>query len=250
MEKYADEPVAFEKGDRKGIIGVLMQQMMAKTFEAPKSAWPKLLGTTLGSLQKKHLLLYFKDAKAQKAIEGINFAGRVYEYDGDYININESNFGGAKSNLYIQQKVKQVVQKGKDNEINKKVTIEYKYPREMDNCSLERKGGLCLAGIYRDWIRIYVPKGSKLIKATGTEEAFVQTEDLGKTVFQGFFTVRPTGTAKIEVEYTVPLKIDGQYKLLIQKQPGNPGHSYEIEAFGKKQKSFPLDSDKELIIKI
>src|SRR3989338_11084663 len=47
LEKFADQPVAYEKGSRKGIIGVLMQQMMDKAFNAPKSTWPNLLGTTI-----------------------------------------------------------------------------------------------------------------------------------------------------------------------------------------------------------
>ena len=58
------------------------------------------------------------------------------------------------------------------------------------------------------------------------------------------------GTAKIELEYITPIQVEGQYKLLIQKQPGVAGHTYEIEAFGKKQKAFPLTTDKELIVKI
>lgn len=250
LERYADEPTAFEKSDRKGIIGVLMQQMMTKTFEAPKSKWPNLLGTVLTALNQKDLLLYFHDQSVQQAVEKVNFAGRVYQYDGDYFLINEANFAGAKSNLYIQETVKQVIKKDKDNKLDKKVTIEYKYPRRGDDCGLERKGGLCLAGIYRDWIRIYVPKGSTLIKSSGTEIRLTASQDLDKTVFEGFFTIRPEGTAKIELEYTVPIKVQDQYKLLIQKQPGTPGHTYEIEAFGKKQKGFPLDRDKELIIKL
>lgn len=250
LEKFADEPTHYEKGERKGIIGVLMKQMMDMAFSAPKSSWPNLLGKTIDSLREKHLLLYFRDPELQAAAEKINFAGRIYEYDGDYLYINEANFAGAKSNLYISEKVKQFIKKDKDGGFAKKVTIEYKYPRKGDDCGLERKGGLCLAGIYRDFIRIYVPKGSKLVKSSGTEVQITQGEDLNKTVFEGFFTVRPEGTAKVELEYTVPIKVSGEYKLLIQKQPGTMGNTYEIEAFGKKQRAFPLNTDKELIIKL
>lgn len=248
LERYADEPVAYEKGSRKDIIGVLMQQMMTKAFNAPKSTWPNLLGATINSLRQKEMLLYFKDSQLQSAVERLNFAGRLHQYEGDYIHINEANFAGAKSNLYIQQKVKQVIKKDKGDKITKKVTIEYKYPRKMDNCSLERIGGLCLAGIYRDWLRIYVPKGSQIIKTDGAQ--FATSEEYDKTVFDTFFELRPEGALKIEIEYTVPVKADSEYKLLIQKQPGVRGHTYEIEAFGKKQKAFPLETDKELIVKI
>jgi len=250
LEKFADQPVAYEKGSRKDIIGILMQQMMDKAFNAPKSTWPNLLGTTIDALRQKHLLLYFKESQHQQAVEKLNFAGRLYQYDGDYFHINETNFAGAKSNLYIQEKVKQTVKKDKDGNLTKTVVIEYKYPRRGDDCSLERKGGLCLAGIYRDWIRIYVPKGSTLVKSQGTEVPITASEEYDKIVFEGFFTLRPEGTAKIELEYTVPIKVTNEYKLLIQKQPGVKGHTYEIDAFGKKQKAFPLETDKELIVKL
>lgn len=248
LERYADQPVAFEKGDRKGIIGVLMQALMDKATNAPKSQWPTLLGSGIQSLREKHLIMYLLDPKNQEAIEKVNFAGRLHQYDGDYLHINETNFAGAKSNLFVQEKVKQTVKYGKDDNLEKKLTIEYKYPRKMDNCSLERQGGLCLAGIYRDWIRIYVPKGSKITKTEGIDLA--ETEDLGKTVLEGFFELRPEGALKFEIEYTSPLKVDGEYKLLIQKQGGVTGHTYEIEAFGKKQRAFRLDTDKELVVKI
>ncbi|OGE11129.1 hypothetical protein A3A60_03405 [Candidatus Curtissbacteria bacterium RIFCSPLOWO2_01_FULL_42_26] len=250
LEKFADEPVNFEKGnERKAIISPLMQQMITMILSAPQSKWPHIISTILSSFSQKHILLYFKEAAAQNAVEKVNFAGRVYNYEDDYFYLNETNFGGAKSNLYIKQTLKQIITKTKNGQINKKITIEYKYPRRADNCSLERKGGLCLAGIYRDWIRIYVPLGSTLIKSSGLEQNFTTGEDLGKTLFEGFFTLRPEGIAKIEIEYTSPVKLDPNYKLLIQKQPGVPNFSYDIEAFGKKIKAFPLDSDKELIVK-
>src|SRR3989344_6832310 len=143
LEKYADTPVNFEKGnERKAIISPLMQQMIAMIFSAPQSKWPQVISTILSSFSQKHVLLYFKEPLAQAAVEKVNFAGRVYNYEGDYFYLNETNFGGAKSNLYITQALKQVITKSKNGQINKKVTIEYKYPRRADNCSLERKGGL------------------------------------------------------------------------------------------------------------
>ncbi len=250
LESFADQPRGTENGGRKDIIAVLMQQMMSKTFSAPKSTWPNILETMLTSLKQKDVLLYFKNQDSQAAVERVNYAGRLYQYDGDYLAINEANLGGAKSNLYIEENVNQKVEKDKSGNLHNTLTIDYKYPRAMDNCNLERKGGLCLAGIYQDYIRIYVPKGAQLIKASGTEVPITASEDLGKTVFGGYFTVRPQGTAKIQVEYTVPIKASGTYKLLIQKQPGTPGYTYQIDAFGNKTKTTPLDSDKEFTTSI
>lgn len=248
LEKYTGQPTPFERENRKGIIGVLMQQMLAKTFEAPKSAWPNILSAVLSSLKEKDVLLYFEDEKVQSAVEQVNFAGRIYQYEGDYLHISESNLGGAKSNLYIEQEVRQEI-KEQDGQLIKKVTLTYKYPRRGDNCSLERQSGLCLAGIYRDWIRFYVPQGSEVINSSGSEVPLKTYDELGKTVFEGFFTVKPEGVAKYEIEYKLPLKPDGDYKLLIQRQPGTPLNRHEINAFGEKA-IFDLVTDKEFVTKI
>ena len=53
LSRFAGEPVPFERDGRKDIIGVLMQQMMDKAFNAPKSAWPTLLETGINSLRQK-----------------------------------------------------------------------------------------------------------------------------------------------------------------------------------------------------
>ncbi|MFI5205366.1 MAG: DUF4012 domain-containing protein [Candidatus Paceibacterales bacterium] len=250
LEQYADQPVNYDKGARKDIIGVLMQQLMQKAFNAPKGQWPNLLEAIINNLHQKHLLLYFHDSTSQDAVEKINFAGRLYNYDGDYLHINEANLGGAKSNLYVEEKANLVVKQGTGGALDETLTIDYKYPRQMDNCSLDRTGGLCLAGIYQDYMRVYVPLGAKLIKSSGSEVAFTAAQDLDKTVFAGFFTVRPQGTAKIVLQYSVPVKTQGQYKLLIQKQPGTDNIIYDINALGHHESSFPLTNDKELVIKL
>ncbi len=50
---------------------------------------------------------------------------------------------------------------------------------------------------------------------------------------------------KLEMEYTVPYQPKGQYKLMIQKQPGAKDFHYIIKINGKKVADFKLDQDKE-----
>ena len=59
----------------------------------------------ISEVQQKHILFYFKETEAQKGIESLNFGGRIKDFDGDYLHVNNVNFAGAKSNLYIQEMV-------------------------------------------------------------------------------------------------------------------------------------------------
>lgn len=250
LEAYADKPVAYERGSRKDIIGVLMQEIMKRSLGAAKQAWGTLFQTGITAISEKHMLFYFHDTKAQKGAESLNIAGRVQETDGDYLYINDTNFGGAKSNMYVSQSVDQKIEISSDGTVTKSIVISYKNPFPGSDCNLER-GNLCLNGELRDWIRLYVPKGSKLVDSSGSEVKVTSSEDLGKTVFEGFFRVRPLGSTKLTFKYTLPFKVQkgSTYPIIIQKQPGTDANEHKLDINGHKEE-FKLNSDKEFKIKI
>jgi len=73
-------------------------------------------------------------------------------------------------------------------------------------------------------------------------------QSLGKTMFEGFLIVNPMGTAKLELTYTSPVAVSGQYKLLIQKQAGTSDEEYSIKLNGKERKRAPLVGDTEFTL--
>lgn len=250
LEKYADEPTYYERGSRKDIIGVLLSTMMQKALSSGRNVYGPLFAGTFEEMGQKHILFYLSNADAQRGVEALGFGGTIRTYVGDYLHINDANLGGAKSNLYIVQNVRQEVAVT-DTGANVSLTLEYRYPHDADNCSLERKGGLCLAGIYRDYLRIYLPKEAVVGEVRGFENKSTTFEDLGHTVIDGFFTVVPQGLAKIQIQYQVAgdFKKKGVYKSLIQKQPGTEGNHYTVIVNGKKQE-FDLTTDRELSVKL
>ncbi|MDO8515433.1 MAG: DUF4012 domain-containing protein, partial [bacterium] len=252
LEKYADEPTPYLKKDRKDIIGVLLQAVMQKAMKAPKNLWAPLITTGFTASQEKHLLVYLFDENAQKGIEALGMAGNIKTYNGDYLHINDANLGGAKSNLYITQNVKEEVTTGTTG-TQTTLTIEYRHPRRADNCSLERKSGVCLSGILRDYVRVYLPQGAQVQSVTGFEIKGTKLtkgaifEDLGKTVIDGFFTVVPLGLARIQIKYTTPTVFTKEYRQLIQKQPGTDNNHYKVTVNGKTEE-FDLSQDRELVM--
>ena len=108
-----------------------------------------------------------------------------------------------------------------NGKLKREVTVEYKNPAPASNCNRNQERILCLNAILRNWVRIYVPAGSKLIEFKGSTKPVKTYDELGKTVFEGFLEVPTEGLAKIIVSYTLPDKIQSQnYKLYVQKQPG------------------------------
>ncbi|MEK7159910.1 MAG: DUF4012 domain-containing protein [Patescibacteria group bacterium] len=252
LEVIADQPAQIVKENRKGIIGDLMYAIMNKAFSSsPKLYWGPLFQTMLSQLSEKHVLFYMYDKNAQDGFETLNAAGRILPFEGDYFHLNEANFGGAKSNMFVSQSVTQDYSIQSDGTILKTVTVDYKNPYPPSDCNLER-GNLCLNAVLRNWFRIYVPKGSQLVSSKGSEVKMTSYEELGKTVFEGFLTVRPQGAAKLTVSYKLPFKLSDNslLPLLIQKQAGTNDDNYKITAGLKTLEEFKLASDKNLNLKL
>ena len=236
LESFADKATPFIRDDRKAILGPLMNSILANVLGSPKEKLPALFEVGMNALQEKHVLFYFPEGGAQEAVEAFGIAGRINPYDGDYLAIIDTNFAGAKSNLYVEQQVEQEVEISSDGAVTKTVTINYKNPQKYDGW---------LNGEYRDWFRVYVPKGSELVDSSGSEVEVKTEEELGKTVFSGFFTMRPLGVTKLVLTYKLPFRVEGEYKVLIQKQGGVEGPFYTVKV-GKKTEEFNLEKDKEL----
>lgn len=235
LESYAEIAAKGEK-DRKAILGVLMQQILARSVGADVEKLPALIETIATLANHKHVMFYMHDAKLQSALAKLNWIGEIKNYDGDYLHINDSNFAGGKSNIYVEQKVTQEINIQKDGTVKKKILIEYKNDQPFGNW---------LNGINRDYVRFYAPLGSKLVSSKGSEDTVNTIEDLGKTVFEAFIQVRPQNSRKLEMEFTSPYQPKGQYKILIQKQPGAKDFRYIIKINGSTKADFKLDTDKE-----
>lgn len=241
-----DRPVNYVKTNRKGILGDLMYVLMHKALGfSPSKYWGTLAETMFKNLADKHILLYFKDKEIEQSVEKLSYGGRVRDYAGDYLYVNNVNFAGAKSNLFVTQSYTSKTKINGDK-IEREVTVEFRNPYPHSDCNLER-GGLCLNATLRNWIRFYVPKGSKLVDFDGSTMKYNTYDDLGKTVFEGFLTVEPMGKAKVMVAYTVPSSVIGKnYSLLVQKQPGTDNDKLLIEVDGRKLYNGVLEKDVEV----
>lgn len=252
LEDNISRPVGFIREDRKGLLGDLLQAIMTKALSSsPKLYWGPLFQSFIAGMNEKHIMAYLYNEEAQKGIEALNAAGRIKEFEGDYLHINETSFSGAKVNIFLEQEVENAYEIDKDGVITKTVTINYKNPFPPSDCNLER-GGLCLNAEYRDWFRIYVPQGSELIESDGSQVKIETYEELGKTVFDGFLTVRPKGAKTFTIKYKLPFKLErgSPLPVLIQKQPGTDAPVYTNKLNGETVETFPLLTDKEVKLEI
>lgn len=245
LEDIIGRPTPYLRSERKAILGPMMQTLLFKAYGSGNEQWPALFNTIFNNLNEKHVLFYFPDERKQTAFETNNYAGRLKPVNGvDYLHINDANFGGAKSNLFITQDVNQDIKVNGD-QATKVVTITYKNPSPGSNCNLEA-GQLCLNGMLGNWQRVYVPLGSKLIDAKGYVPGSVKESDADdKHVIEGFFKLAPESQATITLTYSVPQKAGSPYIVQIQKQPGTKTPHHVVSVDGVQQ-ILDLTTDKTL----
>lgn len=231
-------------GNRKLFLGPVMYSVLQNVMAQPKSKFPELFNTILSLISGKQILMYSFDPAAQSAVEAFNMAGRVKEVPPgeDYLMVVDTNFSGGKTNIWVRYEASQNIEISSDGTVTKTLTLNYTNPQEG---SVTIESGRRLNGMFRDWVRVYVPKGSTLIESKGFETGEAVGEDLGKTTFEGFFTLAPLNVKSITLKYKLPFKIKSPYKLLVQKQGGAKDFTYKTKINGKNQPEFILNADSE-----
>ncbi len=181
LENEITRPVNYVKSNRKGLLAELIFAIMQKALSSsPKEYWGRLTQAGIQDANEKHVLFYLFNKDAQKGIEALNWGGRVRPFEGNYLYVNDANFGGAKSNLFVQQSVRVDLNINNSGEVSQILAISYKNPEPHSDCNLE-SGGLCLNATLRNFQRVYVPKGTKLSSSKGSQVKVETKEDLGKT---------------------------------------------------------------------
>jgi len=246
LENIITRPTPYFREQRKSILSVLLYNLMQKSLGvSPSQYWGQLIQSYLNLLDEKHILVYFEDKPSQKAIESLGYGGRVSPSKSDYLHISNTNYAGAKSNMYTKYKVESTTTL--TGEIyRRELTLEYRNIYPASDCNLER-GGLCLNAPLRNWLRVYVPQGAKLVSFDGSEMKVQKYEELGKQVFEGFLVIYPEKKSLVKLVYEIPkAKLeDGKYSLFFQKQPGV--NEMEVKAtFGNNIQELLLRKDTKI----
>lgn len=190
----------------------------------------KLVDLLEKSLAQKQLMFNFSDPRLQKEVEKYNWAGRQFEGDGDYLMVVNSNISGGKSDYRITERIEQSTEIQADGKILNTVRIT----RKHNGVKGEKLFGMTNV----NWLRVYVPLGSRLISSSGfvspdpalfkkssedwderlvisQGEGMALADDQGtmtynenkKTVFANWLMVEPGDEKTAEFSYYLPFSV-------------------------------------------
>lgn len=187
------------------------------------------------SLDQKHILLYSGDEQSEKIVEQYGWGGRMVEVacavnkEGltdtgcypDYLAVNEANLGVNKANYFVSKSV--TVQKniGSDGQTATLLTLAYQNQGVSE---------VYPTATYTDYLRVFVPLGSRLTSATlngvPLAPSEIDTENYGTDKISFGFLIKIAAGNKgvINIAYLLPRPVNsdtGSYQFLYQKQGGD-----------------------------
>lgn len=254
---------------RKDFMADLLQAALHRITRAPQSIpLQNFAQEMLGALQSKHLLIYVQDPTAAQVLSDLSWDGALRPWDGDYCLVVDANLGFRKVNPHIQQRI--AYELDWSSEIPRAtLTIHYQNqstgePECIAGSRYDDTYEQMMQGCYWDYVRVYVPRGSRLLGVEGSDHAPEIGEEQGKTVFSAFLVLAPGATRTLIFRYELPFSPllrgegsgvgpisslpilsgrgvggEGQppsvrsYRLLFQKQPGTPNVPVEVQLTGR-----------------
>jgi len=212
----------------KKIIGDLMAKILEiLPQKLNRENLVKIIAAFEDSLSEKQIMFYFNDPGLQSEVSSRNYAGEIKNAPRDYLLVVNTNIAGQKSDRKMVEKIDHFSRV----DISGKIINQLKINRTHTGQKNE-----ILTGVRNvNWLRVYVPSGSRLLSASGFEtpdaayfeepdsswsdSGFLANEAVaitdaktglkiyqedGKTVFAGWVMVDPGQTSDINLMYELP----------------------------------------------
>jgi hypothetical protein len=206
---------------RKNFLAVFAKSLIQKAIFNPKVATQIILK----NLHSKHILFYFRDPELQKIVQSKNWGGFFVEkFDGDFLAINEGNYGGMKSSRYLVRDIFYDLDFKFDDSGKLITTANLKIKIAHRGDAAEP-----ISGFYKGSWRIFTPMGVDKI----SQEKFDKEFDNGsQQVFGKIITMNPSENREIILSYELPESVinDGVYRLKLVKQPGSDNDFMRVSA--------------------
>ncbi|EKD33177.1 MAG: hypothetical protein ACD_76C00077G0003 [uncultured bacterium] len=215
----------------KQFIADLAPALLERINSADAESLFPILANSLQALEQKDIQMYFPRQDLQQTAAKLGWTGKVHSVAGDYLMIVNANIGGGKTDLIIDQDISLRASIQPDGRIINTLTIK----KTHKGMASELFQGLNNV----DYMRVFVPRGSKLIHASGfnppSDELFEQPEyilaqdkdlemitgeifkdpasgtlindEFGKTIFGNWMQVKPGSVSEATFVYELPFTI-------------------------------------------
>ena len=217
---------------KKDFLGSLAREIFDKIQSSNSSELLKFAQSLETALTQKQILVYLHDLDSQKLLLEQNWAGTILEpqltssqnqpITLDYSYFVDANLGINKANYFLKKNLQHQLTILKNKEMLAVSTLSFNNQSPADAWP---------GGIYRSYLRNYLPTNSELISVKIGEDKLdidddIDLEAVGEHLVIGFpVTVPVKNSLDVEITYRLPDVLEfknnqGQLAVVIPKQPG------------------------------
>ncbi|OQB26409.1 MAG: hypothetical protein BWY10_02154 [Chloroflexi bacterium ADurb.Bin180] len=239
-----------QKGDwwlhRKDFMSDLLKAALTRLTSDPASLELAPLGVALlRALQGRHIQATLSSPGLDRSLLAAGWNGELKPVAGDYLMVVDANVGFRKVNPLIEQWARYQVDATVPDAPRARLVLRYANhsagkPECVAGSHYEDSYAEMVSGCYWDYVRVYVPYGSRLLGLKGADSTAVVESESGKTVLGFLWVIAPGQVREIELEYQLPplnkLVLDNEivpYRLLVQKQAGSASYPFVVEVAGQ-----------------
>ncbi len=233
------------KNEPKAVLSSLLEQMLAGIRQIQPRQLLALVAETHEALEQKEIQAYFADERTENKFRSFGWTGEILPngQNQDYLMVVNSNIGGQKSDARLEQHIEHQAVVQEDGSIINTVIIKREHLGSAEELFYGNKN--------INFVRVYVPRGSKLLDAGGfsfpeeesfsvpeywykddpdiaaiteTETIHVGTgtqisEESGKTAFANWVVTEPGTSSEIYFSYKLPFSIFDIEQSKIERVP-------------------------------
>jgi tetratricopeptide (TPR) repeat protein len=237
LSRYYDGAIYRDKGGLAELLPALFKHLL--TTDPAKL--PQLAAALHTSIAERHLLAALNQPKLAAALQNQGWDGSIQPATSDTLRIVDADVGYGGVNAFIERLTHYDValdQQGTPLTATLTLTYTNRYSPWAEAPTAYAVNGQCTdprtlkleqrSGCYANYLRVYVPQGSRLIEARGLEETLGVDQQHNRTIFGGYLRVNPGVERVVQISYRLPALTPGS--LMIEKQPGTIAPPYAITA--------------------
>lgn len=225
--------------ERKNLLGELSNAMLPRLVATSFTHWKDYLQLVPKMLQEKQIVLYSIYEDERNYLADQDWDGAFRFSSDDFLLWTDANLGSLKTDVAIQRSLNYAISPSGTDKMVSVATMRYNHT-----------GGFTWRTTrYRDYVRIFVPLGSKLIEAKGATDGSTASnkklpvdegDEGGYHWFGAYISIEPGKQGSLSFSYVLPQSVadkikNGEYYLLVPKQIGTLKNRLTLDLnFGKK----------------
>ncbi len=144
----------------KLFLAIFLEEFKKTIETLPLEKKVAVMKSLLSDLDRKNIQLMFRDESAEAFVVGHGWGGEVSDTDKDYLAVVHSSINGFKSDAMIKEEQSLVSEIASDGSVVNTLIITRVHTGSEDDADWYNR-------VNSDYLRIFVPKGSKLISVDG-----------------------------------------------------------------------------------